>query len=218
MVTGPGSDEMRLFKFGDGDETDLDLYRRTQIAANKRKINNQWVPEEHIAILSRYMLEQGVQVRHGICHGTRRGNEQMWFRTYLGPDADVFGTEISDTATDFPFTIQWGFHDVKPEWLGRMDFVYSNSWDHAHDPERAFAGWASCLRPGGLLLLDHGWNYLPQRVGATDPFGITEAGLIAMLNRVCAPMGKVVDTVDGGKHKRFAIRTIVVRIDEAADG
>lgn len=207
--------DMRLYRYGTGDTADLELYRALQTAANKMKIDSQWVPEAHIALLSRYILDQGAPPVWGICHGTRRGNEQKWFRKHLGPQARVFGTEISDTATEFPFTIQWDFHDVDPEWVGRMDLVYSNSWDHAHDPERAFAGWASCLAPGGFLLLDHGWNYEPGRVSAMDPFGISEAGLCAMLDRVCAAHGRVMGVIDGGKHRSHPIRTIVFRAHQA---
>jgi hypothetical protein len=204
-------DGMRLYRYDGEGGFDADLYRTLQTEANKLKLDLQWVPEEHIAILARYMLGKGADPRRGVCHGTRRGNEQVWFRAHLNPGADVFGTEISDTATQFPHTIQWDFHDVDPAWLGAMDFVYSNSWDHAHDPERAFAGWTSCLAPGGFLLLDHGWNYEPDRVSAMDPFGISEAGLVAMLNRVGADAGAVAEVIDGGQHKHFPIRTVVFR-------
>lgn len=208
--------DMRLYRYGTGDTVDLDLYRALQTAANRMKIDSQWVPEAHIALLSRYMLDQGALPVRGICHGTRRGNEQMWFRQHLGPQAQVFGTEISDTATAFPFTIQWDFHDVDPAWLGAMDLVYSNSWDHAHDPERAFAGWAACLAPGGFLLLDHGWNHQPGRVSPMDPFGISEAGLCAMLDRVCGAQGRVAGVIDGDRHRKRPIRTIVFRAHPGA--
>ena len=206
-----GEDGMKLFHYGDDGDFDIDLYRKVQTEANKMKIKNQWVSEGHIAILSSYMQDRGVKVGSGICHGTRRGNEQMWFRKYLGPSADVFGTEISDTATEFPHTIQWDFHDVDPAWVGTMDFVYSNSWDHAFDPERAFAGWISCLRPGGFLMLDHGWNYQPGRVTPMDPFGIPEAGLVKMLDRIGIATGSVAEVIDGGMHKQHQIRTIIFR-------
>ncbi len=206
-----GEDDMKLYRYGAEGEVDLDLYRKVQTEANKLKIKNQFVPEDHIAILSRYILDKGALPVSGICHGTRRGNEQMWFRQYLGPQAEVFGTEISDTATEFPHTIQWDFHEVDPEWVGAMDLVYSNSWDHAHDPERAFAGWISCLKPGGFLMLDHGWNYLPDRVSPMDPFGISEAGLVKMLNRLGADKGSVVEVIDGGAHKKHPIRTVIFR-------
>jgi hypothetical protein len=32
------------------------------------------------------------------------------------------------TATQFPHTIQWD-PEVKPEWIGKADFIYSNSFD-----------------------------------------------------------------------------------------
>ncbi|NBE09647.1 hypothetical protein [Paragemmobacter ruber] len=206
-----GEDDMKLFRYGAEGDVDLELYRKVQTEANKMKIKNQFVPEDHIAILSRYMLDKGALPVSGICHGTRRGNEQMWFRQYLGPQAEIFGTEISDTATQFPHTIQWDFHEVDPAWVGAMDMVYSNSWDHAHDPERAFAGWISCLKPGGFLMLDHGWNYLPDRVSAMDPFGISEAGLVKMLNRLGAATGEVAEVIDGGAHKQHPIRTAIFR-------
>lgn len=203
----------RLFKYNTVDgSVDLELYRKLQIEANKMKIENQWVPEEHIKILSDYMLAAGAKPERGVCHGTRRGNEQLWFRKHLGHKADVFGTEISDNATDFPHTIQWDFHEVDPAWVGQMDFVYSNSWDHAHSPEIAFAGWMSSLRPGGFLMLDHGWNYQPERVSAMDPFGISEAGLVKMLDRLGEGRGRVVEVLDGGRHKDLPIRTAIYRV------
>lgn len=203
--------EMRLFRYDGGDGFDLELYRKLQTEANKMKIENQWVPEEHIRILSEYMKAQGKKPKKGLCHGTRRGNEQLWFRQHIGGGANVIGTEISDTATEFPHTIQWDFHDVDPAWLGKMDFIYSNSWDHSYDPERAFTGWVSCLKPGGFLMLDHGWNYRPARVSAMDPFGISEAGLVMMLNRLCAGKGEVAEVINGGFHKRKQIRTVIFR-------
>lgn len=206
-----GEDGMTLFRYGGDGTFDLELYRKVQTEANKLKIMNQFVPEEHIAILSRYILDHGAKPVSGICHGTRRGNEQLWFRTYLGPQAKVFGTEIADTATEFPHTIQWDFHEIDPDWLGRMDLIYSNSWDHAHDPERAFAGWIRCIRPGGFLMLDHAWGSLPERVSPVNPFGISEVGLVRMLNRLGAGIGEVAEVIDGGMHKRHRIRTVVFR-------
>ena len=36
----------------------------------------------------------------------------------------MIDTEISETAEQFPNTIQWDFHKVKPEWLSSVDFIY----------------------------------------------------------------------------------------------
>lgn len=207
------TEEMKLFRYGPDGQVDLDLYRRLQTEANKMKIESQWVPEEHIRILAEHVRAKGATVAKGLCHGTRRGNEQQWFRTHLGAGADVIGTEISDTATQFPHTIQWDFHEVDPDWAGAMDLIYSNSWDHSYDPEMAFGRWISCLAPGGFLMLDHNWNYEPNRVDAMDPFGITEAGLVKMLDRIGAGIGHVVEVIDGGKHNGTPIRTVVFRRD-----
>lgn len=211
--------DMKLLRYDVDGNFDYDTYREIQTLANKMKLDNQWVPESHVEILSRYLNRHAPECTRGICHGTRRGNEQVWFRRHLpaGPtgEADVIGTEISDTATDFPHTIQWDFHELQDDWIGALDFVYSNSWDHSFDPERAFRAWASCLRPGGMMLLDHGWNYQTDRVTAMDPFGITEEGLIALLNKACADLGRVVDVIDGGSHRKHPIRTIVFRAHKA---
>ena len=199
-------DGLTLYKY-----PDYDTYRAVQTAGNKAKLKRQFVKESHVVTLSQAIDAAIGPVTFGLCHGTRRGLEQAWFSTHLKGNPRVLGTEISDTATDFPHTIQWDFHEVDPLWIGTMDLVYSNSWDHAHDPETAFAGWISCLRPGGFLMLDHGWNYQPDRVTAMDPFGISEDGLVKMLNRLGQGKGEVTAVIEGGKHKGLPIRTVVFR-------
>jgi hypothetical protein len=82
---------------------DYEKYRTAQVEANKRKLENVWVLEPNIAYLCDYIKAHLGQPKFGICHGTRRGNEQAWFRKYLG--CEVIGTEISDTAIQFPNTI-----------------------------------------------------------------------------------------------------------------
>ena len=148
---------------------DYDKYRRIQEAGNKQKINFIWVIEENIAFLSEYIKSTIGSPRFGICHGTRRGKEQEWFRKYLG--CDVIGTEISDTAESFPNTIRWDFHEVKPEWVNSVDFIYSNSFDHSYDPEKCLNAWMSCLRKGGICILEHSSLHEVQGANELDPFG-----------------------------------------------
>jgi hypothetical protein len=154
---------------------DYERYRQIQIEGNKRKLDYVWVDEENIAALSRYIAGVIGTPRFGICHGTRRGREQEWFRKYLG--CEVIGTEISDTAEQFPHTIRWDFHQAKPEWIDATDFIYSNSFDHSYDPERCLNTWMSCVRPGGLCILEHSNFHGPDGVGELDPFG---ADLVTM--------------------------------------
>jgi len=146
-------------------------YREFQERGNANKLSRVWVREDNIRMLSEYLLAHVSNLRFGICHGTRRGNEQAWFRQYTG--AKVIGTEIASTATQFPDTIQWDFHKVKPEWVGAVDFVYSNSLDHSHHPVECVAAWMSCLRPGGVCILE--WSRGSLRANRFDPFSATEA-------------------------------------------
>lgn len=150
-------------------EFDYELYRSIQQDGNKRKINQVWAIEENIAFLSQYIKSHSDSPQFGICHGARRGKEQEWFRQHL--DCEVIGTEISDTATDFPHTIQWDFHEVKPEWVNSVDFIYSNSFDHSYDPQKCLNAWMSCVKSGGLCILEHSSMHEPGGATELDPFG-----------------------------------------------
>lgn len=172
---------------------DYERYRKIQNQGNKEKIDRVWVVEENIAFLSNYLQKMLGTPQFGVCHGTRRGNEQVWFRKYL--KCDVFGTEIADTATDFPFTIQWDFHNVKPEWINHFDFIYSNSFDHSYDPEKCLNAWVSCVRPGGFCIIEHSDFDTRSWITELDPFGAD----IAVMPYLIALWGK----------GRYAVREIV---------
>lgn len=149
---------------------DYERYRQVQEAGNRQKIQNVWMLEENIAFLADYLKRTlASPPKFGICHGTRRGKEQEWFRKYLGCEA--IGIEISETATTFPHTIQWDFHQVKPEWIDAVDFIYSNSFDHSYDPEMCLNQWMSCVKPGGICLLEHSSLHEPRGASEMDPFG-----------------------------------------------
>lgn len=149
---------------------DYEKYKRIQTEGNKRKIDKVWVQEGNIKFLAEYLKKTVGPIKFGLCHGTRRGVEQGWFRQYI-PGAEVIGTEISDTAKDFPHTIQWDFHQVKPEWRGSVDFIYSNSFDHSFDPKTCIRAWMSCLRPGGVCIIEHSTGQLAHETSELDPFG-----------------------------------------------
>lgn len=163
-----------LYRYLKPDGTfDYEKYKQIQIAGNQHKIDNVWVLEENVAFLADYITKTIGKVEFGLCHGTRRGKEQEWFRKYLG--CDVIGTEISDTAEQFPNTIQWDFHEVKPEWIDAVDFIYSNSFDHSYDPKECLRSWMRCIRKNGICIIEH----TPEHESATelDPFG---AGITLM--------------------------------------
>jgi hypothetical protein len=159
--------ELYRYRKPDG-SFDYEQYRNAQVQGNRRKIRNVWVQEENISFLSDYISKTVPRVEFGLCHGTRRGKEQEWFRKYLG--CEVIGTEISDTAEEFPHTIQWDFHEVKPEWKGAVDFIYSNSLDHSYDPAKCLRAWLSCIRQGGICIIEHTSRH--EHASELDPFGV----------------------------------------------
>ena len=173
---------------------DYERYKEVQTAGNVRKIENVFVKEENIKFFADYISSVLGTPRFGLCHGTRRGLEQTWFRKYL--DCDVIGTEISHTATEFPHTIQWDFHQVKGEWIDKFDFIYSNSFDHSFDPRACLRAWMSCVRPGGLCIIEHtSMHEFRRRKDPLDPFG---APLEMMPYLIC-------DWADG----QFGVRRIL---------
>lgn len=160
----------RLFEYRNTDGSfDYEKYRKIQQEGNLRKIDNTWVLEGNIQFLSDYLTKSLGSVSFGICHGTRRGNEQKWFREYLS--CDVIGTEISESATQFPHTIQWDFHKENEEWTGKADFIYSNSFDHSYDPEACLKTWMKALKIGGFCILEHSNLHAPEGANELDPFG-----------------------------------------------
>jgi hypothetical protein len=163
---------------------DYSAYRRVQEEGNRQKLQTVWVLEENIAFIAAYIKNVIGLPSFGICHGTRRGKEQEWFSKYLG--CEVIGTEISDTAAQFPQTIQWDFHETKPEWLDAADFIYSNSFDHSYDPEKCLDAWMNCVRTGGLCILEHSDQDGPLGARELDPFGAD----IAMMPYLITAWGK----------------------------
>ncbi len=162
------SQGFKLYQYTKPDGTfDYERYRQVQIAGNKEKIGQQWALEENIAFLAEYITRHLGKVQFGLCHGTRQGKEQAWFRKYL--ECEVIGTEISDTAAQFPDTIQWDFHEVKPEWVNACDFIYSNSFDHSYDPEKCLRAWMSCVKKGGFCILEQ--SEVDEFATELDPFG-----------------------------------------------
>lgn len=148
---------------------DYDRYVHIQTQGNKRKIDSLWAVEENIQFLSNILKSNIDNPAFGLCHGTRQGKEQLWFREFL--DIDVIGTEISDTASQFEHTIQWDFHDTKDEWLESVDFIYSNSLDHSYDPEMCLNKWMTCLKPDGICIIEH--SSFHEKATDLDPFGVS---------------------------------------------
>ncbi len=146
---------------------DYERYRAVQVKGNLHKLEGNSIKEETIAFLSEYLFKKKHVFQFGLCHGTRRGKEQEYFQKYL--NCKVLGTEISPTAVEFPDTLEWDFHEAKPEWLGAVDFIYSNALDHSYDQEKCLDSWISCLKDDGICIIEHRQGSL--HASELDPFG-----------------------------------------------
>lgn len=212
---------LTLVRYGTDAQRAYEIYRAAQNEGNRRKLDQQWVQQSHIAYLAGIIEDRLGRVKFGLCHGTRQGSEQRWFRESLQTAPTILGTEIAESATQFPDTVLWDFHDENTEWIGAADFVYSNSWDHAFDPERAFRTWAAQLRPGGLMLLDHSTAHEPKLGSGdlTDPFAAELEALIGFLNTCCADYGEVVEHLESDDRSTGrACRVLVFQRRTVLDG
>jgi len=160
---------MKIYKYKSYND-----YVEEQTAHNIRKIGKGvvWVKEDTI----RKIVEMHGPAKNIICHGTRSGEEQKYFLKQY-PEAEVIGTEISPTATNYPNTVQWDFAEENKEWLNKFDIVYSNSFDHSFDPHKTIECWKNQLSENGALYVE--WPLVPQHQKSTsmDPTGGSELEL-----------------------------------------
>lgn len=134
-----------------------------------------WVTREDVQFLARHMqMEMHLPFHHkfALAHGTRSGREQSWFMEFL-PGVRVLGTELSPLAAG-PNTVVMDFHEVKPEWVGQADFVYSNALDHSYNATFAVQQWMKEVSPEGMLIVE--WSMMHTKAGLhgkVDIFGGT---------------------------------------------
>lgn len=142
---------MKIYKYKDYEE-----YKKNQIEANKRKINNSYVDKNSIKyIIDYYIKTYSTKPNRILCHGTRRGLEQVYFKNFLGDNIDILGTEISNNASEYEDTIEWDFHNVKPSWINYYDIIYSNSFDHSYKPKECLDTWMTCLNEKGVCVIEY---------------------------------------------------------------
>ncbi len=149
-----------------------DEYKNTQIYFNKQKINKVWADENTLKILSNFLKESIKSEKiKGLCHGSRNGFEQKCFIKEI-PNAEVIGTDISDTANNYENSIVHDFHNEKKEWIENFDFVYSNSLDQSYDPEKALNTWLNQVKKDRYIIIEHSDQHGVVSSGKMDPFGV----------------------------------------------
>jgi len=179
---------------------DYDEYVNSQIEACRKKHENVWVNEENIKFLAEYILTKLPLCRKGLCHGVRQGLEQLFFMKYLKshfPDYEVIGTEIG--VTDAEYTVIWDFNKVNNDWQNKFDFIYSNSFDHAFNPEKTINVWAGQVGPGGLIILESDQRNehtgeISKKINRTDPVSVRIDELIKLVPK-WVPGAKIKDVL-----------------------
>lgn len=152
-------------------------YRGTQIHWNKAKIGQVWADERTLEAIATDIERRGLKT--GICHGARNGFEVEWLarRLQASPSlsnplqASVIGTDISDTALQFPNMVVHDFHQPRSEWREAFDFVYTNSLDQAFDPAKALSTWTDQLTENGCIYIEHTMQHSAAGASEMDPFG-----------------------------------------------
>ena len=94
---------MKIHKYKDYDE-----YIMWQKRTNKSKQGWVYIKES----TARQISKDSPLAKKIICHGSRAGAEQKFFKKYL-PEAEILGTEIGDNATSYAMTIQHDFNVQK---------------------------------------------------------------------------------------------------------
>lgn len=167
---------MKLTKF----PTDVEYRTAQEKTERMRRKRPFWVKGElervahHLSIY--YGMQQSIA---GVCHGARYGHEVKHLgELLLGyfETVDIVGTDL------FPkneYCIEHDFRVQKPEWVGALNFIYSNSLDHSDNPPETVKVWLEQLTPNGLLFIEWCRNHMSTSGG--DCFGANLHEYIALL-------------------------------------
>ena len=161
---------MKIYKY-----ESYEKYVEAQTKANVKKLRNVWVRQATVEKI----VNENLMISSVLCHGTRNAREQEYFKKLL-PFAEIVGTEISHTASQFPMTEQHDFHEPKNKWLNKFDIVYSNSFDHSYDPEKCINTWKDQLSSNGSLYIEWAWDPSDNRSRASDPLELSEEELLEL--------------------------------------
>jgi hypothetical protein len=131
-------------------------YVEAQSHTNRAKFTRTSLTRDEAAAVARYYrsTQAAALARRnffGLCLGIRNGAEIRAFSHYLG--RRITGIDISDTVLQVPDGFLCDFTFYPALWKGKVDFMYSNSYDHASDLSVTLSSWADLLAPDGLMFL-----------------------------------------------------------------
>lgn len=198
---------MKVYQYNDYKD-----YVEAQTAAYNKKITNSFVDPNSIKMLSDYILNSGLTPKMMLCHGTRRGIEQMEFIKHLAtPELIVMGTEIAKGSEKYPNTIEFDFHNVMDSWIGNVDVIYSNAFDHTYKPVECLDAWMGCLTTNGMCILEYNAD-CDTVSNQTDSFGATLDDYIELITNKY-DLAEILDNSDipdlGETHKGHRLFLII---------
>ena len=152
---------------------DYEHYMEQQTLANTNKIHNIWISREAHSHFCKHYRKFRKDPASILCHGSRNGAEVRWFGNEF-PNAEVLGTDISYTATDFPNQVQWDMQKENPEWIAKWDLIYTNSLDHVTDFIGTLEVICNQLSDDGLFILDYTiWDDVTIKPSISDPLDVS---------------------------------------------
>lgn len=96
-----------------------------------------------------HFLDSGINFGQTVCLGARMGEE---IEALLQLGADCYGVDLVPHP---PHVREGDFQDLHFIEDGTIDTFYTNSLDHASDPEKVFSEASRCLKDGGTFILDY---------------------------------------------------------------
>ena len=167
---------MYLTLFAD-DKEYLDAQKKT----SRRRSGNPCHIENEFVRAAEWWRERHADDPHRImCHGARSGGETDHWRSLFG-DSLVSGTDLHP-----PEGSGVQIHDfrlVVPQWINAFDIVYSNSLDHADDPQACLEVWVDQLRAGKYLMIQ--WTKCHRTIEGGDCFGAELHEYVMLVERLC---------------------------------
>ena len=188
---------MKLYKHKNYKE-----YVKMQIKKNERKLDHVWVNGGELLLVSQKIKQYIPDAKFGICHGVRNAWEVKRLKSLL--NIEVIGTDIAPSATKFPNTIQWDFHDIKDEWRNSVDFIYSNSFDHSYDPRMCLDQWMKCVKKGKGVCFIHWMSTNANKIDGADCF----AGTLKDYRKIFNEKYKIIEEFGHKSRKIFAIKHV----------
>ena len=157
-------------------------YSYIQEACNLRKLWAIHVPPLLIPYIS-YIVRQHLfaldpsreaHALKGLTHGSRNGFEAYALAKLL--NCSVTGTDISETAEFFPSLKKHDFHYPLRDGDNKnmkFDFIYTNSYDHAHSPIACLKAMHENLNETGIIIIDMHESSSSTESTTTDPHVFT---------------------------------------------